>query len=198
MRLNKPNIANNLSLLTGSRIFLALDGAGAFHAVPVRRADWEKTAISSPFSQYQFIKMPFGLANAPATYSRIVAKTLQHLPSSEVLCYLYDRAIHSEDAWGHLQILRKVLATFHAAGLQISAEKAQLFLGSHQVPGTRGQRPRDHHPSGVHLCHQRLANSEHSQDSVSLPGEVRVLPTLHCGLRHGLRPVSTIYPPGPA
>ena len=71
--------------------------------------------------------MPFGLANATATYSRLVSKTLQHLPSSEVLCYLDDNAVHSVDAWGHLRILRKVLAAFRPVGLQISPEKAQLF-----------------------------------------------------------------------
>ena len=38
-----------------------------------------------------------------------------------------DTAIHSADPWGHLRILRKVLAAFCAAGLQISPEKAQLF-----------------------------------------------------------------------
>ena len=122
-----PNIADNLSHLSRSRVFSALDRGGAFHAVPVRRADREKTTFSSHFGQYQFVKMPFGLANAPATYSRLVAKALQHLPSSEVLCYLDDNAVHSTDAWGHLRILRKVLAAFRAAGLQISPEKAQLF-----------------------------------------------------------------------
>ena len=69
----------------------------------------------------------FGLANAPATYSWLVAKALRHLPSSEVLCYLDDTAVHSTDAWGHLRIIRKVLAAFCVAGLQISPEKAQLF-----------------------------------------------------------------------
>ena len=122
-----PNIADNLSRLAGSRVFSALDGAGAFHAVPVRRADREKTAFSSPFGQYQFVRMPFGLANAPATYSRLVARALRHLPSSEVLCYLDDTAVHSPDVWSHLRTLRKVLAAFRAAGLQISPGKAQLF-----------------------------------------------------------------------
>ena len=122
-----PNIMDNLSRLSGSRVFSALDGAGAFHAVPVRHADREKTAFSSPFGQYQFVKMPFGLANAPATYSQLVTKALCHLLSTEVLCYLVDTAIHSADTWGHLWVLRKVLVAFHAAGLQISPEKAQLF-----------------------------------------------------------------------
>ena len=122
-----PNIADNLSCLAGIRVFSALDGAGAFHAVPVRRAEREKTAFSSPFGQYQFVRMLFGLANAPATYSRLVARALHHLPSSEVLCYLDNTAVHSRDAWSHLCILRKVLAAFRAAGLQISPGKAQLF-----------------------------------------------------------------------
>ena len=122
-----PNIADNLTCLCSSRIFLALDGAGAFHAVPIRQADREKTTFYSPFGQYLFIKMPFGLANAPAMYSRLVAKALRHLHSSEVLCYLDDTAIHSAYAWGHLRILQKVLTAFRAAGLQISPEKAQLF-----------------------------------------------------------------------
>ena len=77
-----PNISDNLSRLSGSRVFSALDGAGAFHAIPVWRADREKIAFSSPFGQCQFIKMPFGLANAPATYSRLVAKAFCHIPSS--------------------------------------------------------------------------------------------------------------------
>ena len=120
----RPNIDDNLSGLAGSHVFSALDGAGAFHTVPVRRADREKTAFSSPFGQYQFLRMPFGLANAPATYSRLVAKAQRHPPSSEVLCYLDDTAVYSEDAWSHLCVLRKVLAAFHAVGLQISPEKA--------------------------------------------------------------------------
>ena len=35
--------------------------------------------------------------------------------------------LHLHHYWGHLRILRKVLAAFRAAGLQISSEKAQLF-----------------------------------------------------------------------
>ena len=140
-----PKIADNLSRLSGSRVFSTLDGAGAFHAVPVQRADREKTTFSSPFGQYQFVKIPFGLANAPATYSRLVTKALRHLPSSEVLCYLDDTAIHSADTWNHLRILRKVLT-----------RKSPVVPRSHQVLGTRGERQGHQHPVGVHICHQRL------------------------------------------
>ena len=96
-----PNIADNLSRLSGSKIFSTLDGAGAFHTVPMRRADREKTAFSSPFGQFQFKRMPFGLANAPATYSRLVARALRHIPTTEALCYLDHTAVHSPTAKAH-------------------------------------------------------------------------------------------------
>ena len=78
------NIMNNLSRLSGSCVFTALDGAGDFHVVPVRQAvrqaDHENTAFSSPFAQFQVARMPLGLANAPATYSLLISKALLHIP----------------------------------------------------------------------------------------------------------------------
>ena len=133
-----PNIADNLSHLSGSYVFSALDGVGAFYAVSVQQADREKTAFSSPFGQYQFIKMPFGLANAPATYSRLVARALRHLPSSEVLCYLDDTAVHSEDAWGHLRILQEGSSRFPRHRTPNLFREGSIVPGPHQVPGTRG------------------------------------------------------------
>ena len=94
-----PNIADNLSSLSASKGSSALDGAD----------------------------VPFGLANAPAAYSRLVAKANRHLPPSEVVCYLGNTVLHPAGAWGQLRILRKVLSAFGAARLQVSQEKAQLF-----------------------------------------------------------------------
>ena len=91
-----PNIAANLSRLSASIGSSALDGADA----------------------------PFGLANAPAASSRLVAGANRHLPPSEVLRYLDDTALHPAGAWGQLRILHEVLSAFGAAGLAVSPEKA--------------------------------------------------------------------------
>ena len=164
-----PNIADNLSRLAGSRVFSTLDGAGAFHAIPVGHADREKTAFSSPFGQYQLVRMPFGLANALANYSRLIAKALHHLPSSEVLCYLDDTAVHSQDAWSHLRVICIVLAAFCRRSPDLTRE-GPVVPGSHQVSGTRDQCSRDQYSPGIHLCHQRLADPRHSEDAKGLHG----------------------------
>ena len=55
-----PNINDNLSRLSGSRIFSAIDGAGAFHAVAIKPSDMEKTAFVANNKLWEFRYMPFG------------------------------------------------------------------------------------------------------------------------------------------
>ena len=63
-----PDIRDILGKLNNSRYFSRLDGASAYWSIPMRVQDKEKTAFVSPRGQYQFLVMPFGLSNAPATY----------------------------------------------------------------------------------------------------------------------------------
>ena len=67
-----PNIEDNQARLSDSQIFSGIDGAGAFHVIPIRKEDRPKTAFSTPWGLFEFACMPFGLCNAPATYSRLV------------------------------------------------------------------------------------------------------------------------------
>ena len=65
------NVEDNLSRLSRSTVFSALDGAGAFNQIPLAEDARTKTAFSTPFGQYQFRRLPFGLCNGPATYARL-------------------------------------------------------------------------------------------------------------------------------
>ena len=89
-----PNMEDNLARLANSKVFSAIDGAGAFHAVTIRKQDREKTAFHTPWGLWQFKQMPFGLCNAPATYSRLVQRVLEDIPTSIALPYL-DRHVCS-------------------------------------------------------------------------------------------------------
>ena len=66
-----------MSKLAHSKIFSAIDGAGAFHQIAIRSQDKEKTAFHTPFGLYQFKRMPFGLTNAPATFQALMNEVLQ-------------------------------------------------------------------------------------------------------------------------
>ena len=60
--------------------------------------------------------------------------------------------------------------------------ESPVVPGPYQVLGTRGQRPRDQHSSGVHLGHQGVAHPEHPQDLTGVPGKMWLLPAVPCRL----------------
>lgn len=122
-----PSIEDNLARLSRSKVFSGIDGCGAFHVVEVDAKDREKTAFSTPRGQFQFVRMPFGLANAPASYSRLVQKVLEGIPLGIALPYLDDTAIHTSTLPEHYKALAKVLEAHRAAGLKLQPSKCQLF-----------------------------------------------------------------------
>lgn len=122
-----PSIEDNLARLSRSKVFSAIDGCGAFHVIEVNKEDRPKTAFSTPRGQFQFVRMPFGLANAPASYSRLVQKVLQGIPLDIALPYLDDTAVHTSTLPKHYRALSKVLDAHRTAGLKLQPSKCQLF-----------------------------------------------------------------------
>ena len=122
-----PNIDDNLARLAHSEVFSVVDGTGAFHVVSIRKEDREKTAFHTPFGQYQFKQMPFGLCNAPATYSRLVQKVLKDIPTSVALPYMDDTCIHSRSISEHINALRDIFEAHRQAGLMLQPAKCRLF-----------------------------------------------------------------------
>ena len=130
-----PLIEDNLARLSGSTVFSCLDGAGAFHVISIRQQDRPKTAFSTPFGLFQFRKMPFGLTNGPASYSRLVQLALKDLPTTLAIPYLDDVIVHSADARRHLEDVRQVLEAHRKAGLKLQPEKCSLFQNSVEYLG---------------------------------------------------------------
>lgn len=122
-----PNIEDNLTRMANSRVYSAIDSAGAYHVVKIRKEDREKTAFATHQGLFHFIRLPFGLCNAPATYSRLVQKVMAGLPPEMVLAYLDDTCIHTHDTNTHLQVMRQVFQAYRQAGLTLQPEKCHLF-----------------------------------------------------------------------
>ena len=90
-----PDINGLLDKLHGSGVFTTMDGAAAYWSIPLDRRDISKTAFVTPCGQYEFLVMPFGLCNAPATYQRVIDLALHSTPFC--LPYLDDALTHSQN-----------------------------------------------------------------------------------------------------
>lgn len=60
-----PNIEEILDKLGRAHYFTTLDLASGYHQIEMHPDDVEKTAFSTNHGDWEFLRMPFGLKNAP-------------------------------------------------------------------------------------------------------------------------------------
>lgn len=102
-----PNIQDFTANLTGAKFFSKIDLVRGYHHFPMHPDDIAKTAVITPFGLFEFLRMPFGLANAAQAFQRLMDTTLQGLPF--IIVYLDDILVASRTHAEHLQHVRSVL-----------------------------------------------------------------------------------------
>ena len=122
------NIETNLHKLAKSQVFSTLDSAGAFHSMVIRPQDRDYTAFVTPFGQYRFCRLPFGLANAPSAYSRLVQIALDRLPRNPAftIAFIDDIICHSITVEEHLDHLRQVVELHASVGMKLNLNKCSV------------------------------------------------------------------------
>ena len=131
-----PNIQTLLDGLHGSAVYTSLDLFSGYYNIMVAEQDQEKTAFIVPGGgQFKFRRLPFGLCNAPATFSSVVDTIFNDIKMKYVLPYLDDFVIYSPDYSTHLIHLKEVLFRIKMAGLKLKPSKCNFvqnkvtFLG---------------------------------------------------------------------
>jgi len=118
-----PNIVDTLDSLGQSKIFSVLDMASGYHQIAIKPEHKEKTAFSCHKGHFQFVKMPFGLNNAPATYQRCIDVILMGLKVIDCLVYLDDIICFSVTMKEHVNKLCAIFERLDQANFKIQPEK---------------------------------------------------------------------------
>lgn len=140
-----PRIDDLLDSLKGSCYFTTLDMASGYHQIPIEEDSIQKTAFVTPDGHYEFMRMPFGLVNAPAVFQRTINQILGPLRFETAMAYLDDVLIPSASIAEGIQRLKCVLELFRTAGLTLRLNKCNFlqenieYLG-HEI-SSAGIRP---------------------------------------------------------
>eukprot|EP00833_Pecoramyces_ruminatium_P003331 jgi/Orpsp1_1/1177363/evm.model.c7180000061152.1 len=130
-----PLIGDLLDRVKGAKIFTKLDLKSAYNLVRIKEGDEHKTAFRTRYCHYEYLVMPFGLKNAPATFQHFINDVLSDYLDDFVISYIDDILIYSKDIEEHHEHVRKVLKKLLENNLFVKLEKCEFdvnettFLG---------------------------------------------------------------------
>jgi hypothetical protein len=132
-----PNVLHKLDNLPHmARYFVRLDLNEAFLQTKLAYEDKKKTAFSIPgIGEFQFIRMPFGLINSPATQSRLMEQIFGDELSPYVMHYLDDVIIMGTCFEQLIENLKKVATLLTANNLTVSKKKTSNVLKRIRILG---------------------------------------------------------------
>ncbi|KAF1316552.1 reverse transcriptase, partial [Globisporangium splendens] len=127
--------------MVGSTVFSAIDLKDGFYQIRMREGDVPLTAVSTPSGMlWEWLVMPQGLKNAPATFNRMVTNVLRPLRTFAP-SYFDDIFVHSKAANGksdvdvHLDHLRQVSQVIRENKLYANLKKCMFFAPEIPVLG---------------------------------------------------------------
>lgn len=122
-----PNISDLFDKLGKSVYFSTIDLASGFHQIEVEEEDRQKTAFSTQSGHFEFMRMPFGLKTAPATFQRAMDNVLRGLQGLHCLVYLDDIIVYSSSLQEHVEKLRMVFERLKETNLKATLDKCEFF-----------------------------------------------------------------------
>ena len=104
-----PCVNNILADCARGKIWATIDMTDSFFQTQIHPDDIHKTAVSTPFGNYEWCVMPMGLRNSPAIHQRYVTSVLRPFIGKICHIYLNDIVIWSDTIEEHIENVKTIL-----------------------------------------------------------------------------------------
>ena len=120
-----PKIDEMYVRLKGAKFFSTIDLRSGYYHIALGKDLRAKTAFVTPFGKYEFLQVPFGLAQAPAFFQHLMNKVLDNCPFA--MTYLNDIIIFSDMEEEHLAYIQEIFKRLEAADLKMKRSMCDFF-----------------------------------------------------------------------
>ena len=145
----------------------------------MKEDDIPKTAFRTHRGHFEFVVMPFGVSNAPATFQRLMNKVFAKELDAFILVYLDDILVFSRTKEEHLEHIRTALGRLRDAKIYARLHKCEFYKDKVEYLGfdvsARGVQPS---PDKVRAVVEWPKPSS-VKDVQKFPGAGRLLQKIH-------------------
>ncbi len=131
--------------LTGAKYFSKLDANCGYWQIQLDDESAKLTAFNSPFGRYEYLRLPFGVCNAPEVFMRKMSETFDDLPGTEII--MDDILVYGSTEKDHDQNLEKVLQRCREKNIKLNKQKCQFKVQEVKYMGhtvtAQGLKPDD-------------------------------------------------------
>ena len=120
-----PTPEDLLATLAGGQSFTKLDMSRAYQQVLLEPSSRKYTTINTHKGLYQYSRLPFGVASAPAIFQQIMEKLLHGITG--VVVYIDDILITGRTEEEHLKNLQTALERLEDHGLRLKRKKCYFL-----------------------------------------------------------------------
>ncbi|KAL5570567.1 hypothetical protein UlMin_027142 [Ulmus minor] len=123
-----PNIDMLVDAIAGHKMFSFMDGFSGYNQIRMAPEDAEKTTFRTPFGNFHYVVMPFGLNNAGATYQRAMTAIFHDMVHDIVEDYVDDLVVKSRRAEDHVAHLKRVFDRCRKYKLKMNPKKCAFAV----------------------------------------------------------------------
>ncbi|KAL4323301.1 hypothetical protein GQ457_11G033130 [Hibiscus cannabinus] len=121
-----PRIEDLFDQLRDASVFSKIDLRSCYYQMKVKDADVPKTSLRTRYGHFEFLVMPFGLMNAPATFMDLMNRVFKPYLDKFVVVFIDDILIYSRNKDDHAEHLRIVLQTLREYQLYAKFSKCEF------------------------------------------------------------------------